>query len=47
MFLLFLLGFVVVRGLDVWDDLFLDCYFRCVDRERLRRGFEGCCSLLQ
>jgi len=31
----------VVRGLDVWDELFLDCYFRCVDRKGLRLGLRG------
>ena len=31
----------MVRDLDVWDELFLDCYFRCVDRENVRLGLRG------
>ena len=31
----------MVCGLDVWDELFLDCYFACVDRENVRLGLRG------
>ena len=41
MFLLFLLGFVVVRGLDAWDNVFLSCYLECVGRGNVRLGLRA------
>jgi len=30
--------------IDEWDDVFLSCYFECLDREGLKRGLKEAVS---